>query len=60
MGIYLELIPEWKSSALLGSALIDCTPTTCDIKKTAEMLAINKTLLQCKSALNLPDILLGK
>jgi len=60
MGIYLELIPEWKSSALLGSALIDCTPTIDEVKKTAEMLAVYNALLQCKPTLNLPDVMLGK
>jgi len=60
MGIFLELIPEWKSSALLGSALIDCTPTIDEVKKTAEILTVNNALLQRKPALNLPDVLLGK
>jgi len=60
MGVFLELIPERKSSALLGSALIDCTLTIDGVKKAAEMLAINKALLQCKPAMNLPDVLLGK
>jgi hypothetical protein len=54
------LIPERKSSALLGSALIDCTLTIDEVKKTAEILAINNALLQCKPAMNLPDVLLGK
>ena len=60
MGIFLELIPKGKSSTLAGPALIDCTPTICDIKKATEMFAINNALLQCKPALNLPHILLRK
>lgn len=44
--LFLKWIPEWKHSTLLGSALIDGTPTIDEIKKAAAMLAINNALLQ--------------
>jgi hypothetical protein len=46
LGVFLELIPEWKRSTLLGSVLIDGTVTSDEVKKTAEMLAIYNALLQ--------------
>jgi len=44
LGRFLELIPEWKSSTLLGPALIDCALTINGVKKTAEMLTIYNLL----------------
>ena len=44
--LFFELMPEWKSSTLPGSALIDGAPTRDGIKKAAEMFAIYGALLQ--------------
>ena len=60
LGICFELIPERKSSTLIGSVLIDCTLAFYWVKKAADMLTIDKLLLKGKPALNLTDILCGK
>jgi len=45
-GVFLELIPEWKSSTLYGPALIDCALGFYWVKKAADMLTIDKPPLQ--------------
>ena len=46
LGVFLELIPEWESPTLSGPALIDCTLGFYWVKKAADMLTIDKPLLQ--------------
>jgi hypothetical protein len=60
LGVFFEQSPEWKHSTLLGPAFIDGASTGDEVKKTAEMLAVNAALPQGKPALNLSYILPGK